>query len=194
MSFRLGKRSLRNLEGVDPDLSSVVRRAIEITTIDFTVLEGVRTLDRQKELVKKGASKTLNSRHISGHAVDVAPWVDGAIPWNDHGAFESVALAMFQAADELGVLVQWGGDWDFDGDSADESFLDMPHFQEPWPHRLEKAKEAARMRVKARRVTGTVRGFGDMTTDELKTEIDALAEMSRQFEARLKALSDRAGE
>ena len=75
--FVLGARSLKNLEGVNPNLIKVVKRAIEISPVDFAVIEGVRTKARQAELVKKGASKTMNSRHITGHAVDIAPYVGG---------------------------------------------------------------------------------------------------------------------
>lgn len=150
MSFKLGKSSLKKLEGIDADLVSVVKKAITITEIDFTVVEGLRTAERQARLLASGASKTLNSRHITGHAVDLAPWVDGKTPWKDLEAFKKVSSAMFQAADELGVLIQWGGDWDLDGDSSDESYLDMPHWQIPWPYRVESAKSAMQLRIKTR--------------------------------------------
>lgn len=109
---------MQNLSGVHPDLVAVVKRAIEITEQDFSVIEGVRNIERQRQLVAKGASKTLNSRHITGHAVDIAPW---PIDWEDLKRFEIMADAMKQAADELGVDVEWGGDW--------RSFYDGPHFQ-----------------------------------------------------------------
>lgn len=79
--FVLGERSLKNLWGVHPDLVAVVKRAIQITRTDFAVIEGVRTKERQKELVRKGASKTMNSRHLTGHAVDIVPVKNGAISW-----------------------------------------------------------------------------------------------------------------
>lgn len=75
--FSLGARSLLRLQGVHPSLVRVVKRAIRITPVDFTVLEGVRSRERQAELVRIGASKTMNSRHLTGHAVDLAPWVGG---------------------------------------------------------------------------------------------------------------------
>lgn len=118
MTYRLGQRSMQNLSGVHPDLVAVVKRAIEITEQDFSVIEGVRNIERQRQLVAKGASKTLNSRHITGHAVDIAPW---PIDWEDLKRFEIMADAMKQAADELGVDVEWGGDW--------RTFYDGPHFQ-----------------------------------------------------------------
>lgn len=108
--FVLGKRSLDKLKGVNADLVRVVKRAIEITEIDFTVIEGVRSVARQRELVKKGASKTMNSRHITGHAVDIVPLVDGKVSWN-FNYYYPLAKAMAQAATELGVNVRWGGAW-----------------------------------------------------------------------------------
>ena len=75
MTYKLGTRSLQSLSGVHPDLVAVVKRAIQITPQDFTVIEGVRNIERQKQLVAKGASKTMNSRHITGHAVDMVPWL-----------------------------------------------------------------------------------------------------------------------
>jgi peptidoglycan LD-endopeptidase CwlK len=121
--YQLGTRSISNLRGVHPDLVKVVERAIEITKQDFTVIEGLRTKKRQEELVKKGASKTMNSRHLTGHAVDITPWVDGQISW-DWKYYNEVAEAMKQAARELNVPIEWGGNW--------ESFRDGPHWQLPW--------------------------------------------------------------
>ena len=110
MPYQLGKRSLSNLEGVHPDLVAVVKRAIQITKSDFVVIEGVRSKERQKELVAKGASKTMNSRHLTGHAVDIAPW---PITWEKQ-AFIPIVGAMKQAADELGIDVTHGHDWGWD--------------------------------------------------------------------------------
>ena len=118
--YRLGNRSLENLEGVHPDLVAVVERAISLTPQDFTVLEGLRTLDRQKELVADGKSTTLNSRHLTGHAVDIAPW---PISW-DWDKFYPIADAMKEAAQELDVDIEWGGDW--------RNFPDGPHWQLSW--------------------------------------------------------------
>ena len=115
--YQLGKKSKKKLEGVHPDLVKVVERAIEITEQDFTVLEGLRDIERQRELVNTGKSTTMNSRHLTGHAVDIAPW---PISWELEG-FYPIADAMKTAADELGVSLEWGGDW--------KSFPDGPHFQ-----------------------------------------------------------------
>lgn len=117
MGFSLGKRSKEKLRGVHPDLVSVVERAIELTEQDFTVIEGLRDIDRQRELVKTGKSTTMNSRHLDGHAVDIAPW---PISW-DWDEFYPIAAAMKQAAQELKVDLEWGGDW--------KSFPDGPHYQ-----------------------------------------------------------------
>lgn len=120
--FTLGNRSLTRLQGVHPDLVAVVKRAIELSAVDFGVTEGLRSRERQVELVSSGASKTMNSRHLTGHAVDLAAYVDGQVNW-DWPYYEELALAMKSAAQELGIPIEWGGDW--------KSFKDGPHFQLP---------------------------------------------------------------
>nr|ADV36430.1 endolysin [Edwardsiella phage eiAU]ADV36485.1 endolysin [Edwardsiella phage eiDWF]ADV36534.1 endolysin [Edwardsiella phage eiMSLS] len=80
-------------------------------------------------MVATGKSQTMNSRHLTGHAVDCAPLVAGAIPWNDRAPFKSVSDAMFAAAKEQGVAIRWGGDWNQNGRSDDERFYDGPHFE-----------------------------------------------------------------
>lgn len=120
--FKLSQRSIDRLKGVHPDLVSVVKLAIERSDVDFMVTEGLRSKERQKELVAAGASKTMNSRHITGHAVDLAAYVNG-IRW-DWPLYEKIAKAMKQAAYELNIKIEWGGDW--------KSFKDGPHFQIPW--------------------------------------------------------------
>ena len=122
-TYKLGARSESNLVGVHPDLVAVVRRAIQITEVDFTVIEGLRTKERQRELVRTGKSQTMNSRHLNGHAVDIAPWVNGTVSW-DWKYFYIIEKAMKQAAEELQISVEWGGDW--------RSFKDGPHWQLPW--------------------------------------------------------------
>jgi peptidoglycan L-alanyl-D-glutamate endopeptidase CwlK len=99
----------------------VVHRASELA--DFVVTEGVRTVMRQAELVKAGASQTMKSRHLSGHAVDLAALVGGEVRW-DWPLYTQLAKAMKQASAEAGVPLEWGGDW--------KSFKDGPHFQLPW--------------------------------------------------------------
>ena len=123
MTFVLGARSLARLKGVHPDLVKVVKRAIKITDTDFTVLEGVRTLAKQREYVAAGASKTMNSRHLTGHAVDLGALVNGKVRW-DWPLYHKIAKAMKQAAKELGIPLTWGGSW--------TKFRDGPHFELPW--------------------------------------------------------------
>lgn len=120
MAFKLGIRSRRNLLGVHPELVKVVTRAIEITDVDFIVTEGVRTQARQQILYSKGASTTMNSRHLTGHAVDLAAMVGNEIRW-DWPLYYRIAAAMKVAASELGVSIVWGGDW--------KTFKDGPHFE-----------------------------------------------------------------
>lgn len=120
MSFKLSKRSLDSLVGVHPDLVAVVKQAIKITPIDFVVIEGVRTLETQKLYVQRGVSKTMNSRHLTGHAVDLAVWL-GTIRW-EQALYDELASAVKQAAREVDVTVQWGYDlWGWDS----------PHWQLP---------------------------------------------------------------
>ncbi len=120
MGFVLGKTSRERLTGIHPDLVRVVERAIRITDVDFRVLEGRRTLARQRVLVAQGASRTLNSRHLTGHAVDLGALVNGRIAW-DWPLYHRIAAAMKLAAAELNVPIVWGGDW--------RTFKDGPHFE-----------------------------------------------------------------
>ena len=124
MPFRFSARSLARLEGIHPDLVAVMHLAIERTPIDFTVLEGLRTRERQRELVREGKSWTMNSRHLTGHAVDIAPLVNGKIDWADGSNFYCLADVVRAAAAELGVPIEWGGNW--------KTAKDGPHFQLPW--------------------------------------------------------------
>ena len=126
MSYNLSLRSRQRLSGVNPLLVDVVKRAIEITKQDFFVGEGVRSVERQKKLVASGASRTMNSRHITGHAVDLHPHpykgdhdVDGVPNSDDYDAYKPIVDAMRQAADELGVDLVYGYDWGWDA----------PHFE-----------------------------------------------------------------
>ncbi len=118
--YKLSKRSMSKLDGVHPDLIRVVRRAIQLTEIDFTITEGRRTIERQKQLVAAGASRTMNSRHITGHAVDFAALVGGKVRW-DWPLYAKIAAVFKRAAKELGVFIVWGGDW--------KSFKDGPHVE-----------------------------------------------------------------
>jgi peptidoglycan LD-endopeptidase CwlK len=148
--FVLGPRSRQRLNGVDPRLIRVVERAIGYSTVDFGVHEGLRTLARQRELVKAGASKTMNSKHLVGRAVDLVPWVSGSFRW-EWPFIYPIAVAMRRAAVELDVKLTWGGIWDrhletlpADNDGMKKAvnayvdrrralgrsaFLDGPHFE-----------------------------------------------------------------
>lgn len=123
MAYAVSQRSLDRLDGVHPDLVAVFKLALSRSPIDFTVLEGLRTTARQRELVAKGASQTMNSRHITGHAVDVAPYANGAVSW-DWPLYHQLEPVIKKAAADLGVKIEWGGDW--------ASFPDGPHWQLPW--------------------------------------------------------------
>lgn len=145
--YRLGKKSKEELKDVNPSLVAVVERAIEITEQDFTVIDGIRTSAEQQALVDSGASQTLNSRHLDGCAVDLAPYIAGRVRFEKEPMFK-VAEAMQKAAKELYVRLRWGGAWHADFTLADASprallnayaadrrrsgkriFIDMWHFE-----------------------------------------------------------------
>lgn len=119
----LSDRSRKRLQGIHPHLVRVVKRAAETPGAPpFVVIEGLRTAARQAELVERGASRTMNSRHLTGHAVDIAPLVHGRISW-DWSDYYPLADAIKAAAKAEGVPVEWGGDW--------RTFKDGPHWQLP---------------------------------------------------------------
>jgi peptidoglycan L-alanyl-D-glutamate endopeptidase CwlK len=148
MTFTLGERSKQRLVGVNQQLVRVVERAIVLTKQDFSVIEGLRSMERQRQLVAQGKSQTLNSKHITGHAVDLAAYSGGQISWKLE-QYDEIADAMAQAARDVGVGVRWGAAWNipdirrWDGsmESAmnhyiDERrrqgkrpFIDAPHFE-----------------------------------------------------------------
>ena len=121
--FSFGSRSLDRLKGIHPDLRKVMDRAIITTDIDFTILEGLRSIERQRKLLAEGATRTLRSRHLTGHAVDIAPLIEGAVSW-DWPLYHKLALIVKAAAAHERVKIEWGGDW--------RSFKDGPHWQLPW--------------------------------------------------------------
>ena len=153
MSFQLSKRSISRLEGVREDLHSTVLKAIQLTGVDFGVSCGVRSIDEQKALLKKGASQTMASKHLIqddgySHAVDLICYIDGGVSW-ELNLYHDVADAMKKAADELDVGIVWGAAWhikdlrSFEGTMEDamneyidlrrsqnrRPFIDGPHFQ-----------------------------------------------------------------
>lgn len=156
MAYNLSSRSLNNLQGVHPSLAKVVKRAIELTTQDFVVIEGVRS--REQCMINYGKGRTaaqclakgipakyanpkaakvtwlsnpFNSKHCKqkdgyGHAVDICPY---PVDWSDVKKFDVIAKAMFAAAKELGVNIRWGADWDKDGKPRERGESDSPHFE-----------------------------------------------------------------
>ena len=146
--FKLSQRSLDKLDGVKPELVEVVKRAIELTTVDFGVIEGLRTEEQQKALVEKGASQTMKSKHLTGDAVDLMAYVGGRGCW-ELNVYDEIADAVKTAATELGTPIRWGAAWtvsdlrNWEG-TAEEAmnayidirraegrrpFIDAPHFE-----------------------------------------------------------------
>jgi len=147
MTFKLSERSIDRLKGLDSSLIDVVNRAIDLTEIDFGVSEGLRTLERQKELVEKGASQTLKSKHLGGKAVDLVAYIGPRVSW-ELSVYDDIADAMRQAAKELDVTLRWGAAWHKNLSDSDMSaedlmneyidlrrsqnrrpFIDAPHFE-----------------------------------------------------------------
>ena len=136
-NYHLSERSLARLQGLHPDLTCVVKKAILLTEVDFTVLEGLRTPQRQKELVASGASRTMKSRHLTGHAVDLGAYVGGEVRW-DWSLYLKIAEAMRAASFAYGIPIRWGGTWDIlrgqgpiTSAMLSRSFPDGPHFELP---------------------------------------------------------------
>lgn len=121
-TFALSAKSQARLQGIHPQLQAVVKLAITMTDVDFAVLEGLRTVERQRELLAAGASQTMRSRHLTGHAVDLGSIVAGQVRW-DWPLYYRLADVVKGAALQLRVPVEWGGDW---------KFKDGPHWQLPW--------------------------------------------------------------
>jgi peptidoglycan L-alanyl-D-glutamate endopeptidase CwlK len=148
MTFQLSRRSKERLIGVEEDIVKVVRRAIEITKVDFGVTEGLRTLQKQKEYLERGVTTTLKSKHLEGKAVDLVAYLGSRISW-EITLYDDIADAMKQAAIELDVPIRWGAAWHipdirkFEGtmqEATDEyvalrisqgrrPFVDAPHFE-----------------------------------------------------------------
>ena len=147
--FSLGRQSLQELKGVHADLVAVVKRAIELTAQDFSVHDGLRTPEEQQRLIAAGASQTMDSRHLTGHAVDLVPVINGKLRW-EWPPIYVIADAVRVAARELGTPLRWGGAWDTDFTASTASpedlvaqyvarrkkqglraFIDGPHFELP---------------------------------------------------------------
>ena len=148
MAFNLSKRSLDKMAGVDENLVAVVKRAIELTKIDFGVIYGMRTIQEQENLVAAGKSQTMKSKHLVGRAVDLMAYVDGKGCW-ELNVYDDLCDAMKEAAKELGVAIKWGAAWSegdirtYSGTAEDammkyidlrrsegrRPFIDGPHFE-----------------------------------------------------------------
>lgn len=147
MTFKLSKRSLRRLEGVDESLAATVKLAITLTKIDFGVICGLRTVEEQRALVAKGASQTMRSKHLEGKAVDLMAYIGSRGSW-ELNLYDDLADAMRSAAKETGIVLRWGAAWhknltDWDGTAEDlmneyvdlrrgqgkRPFIDGPHFE-----------------------------------------------------------------
>jgi peptidoglycan L-alanyl-D-glutamate endopeptidase CwlK len=127
MTITLSDKNLAKLAGAHPDLQKVIKHAAALSSIDFTILEVQRTLERQKQLMAQGATRTMKSRHLVtggySHACDIAPLDGGQVSWAWPLYFK-LAPIIKQAAKEVGVPIEWGGDW--------KTFKDGPHWQLPW--------------------------------------------------------------
>jgi len=148
MSYILSERSRGNLMRVDKRLVDVVKTAIQVTTVDFGVIQGIRTVEEQKILVEKGASRTMKSKHIEGLAVDLMAYINGRGSW-ELNLYDNIADAMKKAALENEVAIRWGAAWHMPdirkwGSSMEEAmnsyidirrsegkrpFIDAPHFE-----------------------------------------------------------------
>ena len=148
MSFKLSKRSLDKLEGVNHNLVNVVHKAIQLTKVDFGVVYGLRTLEEQKKLVAAGKSQTLKSKHLDGNAVDLMAYVDGKGCW-ELNVYDNICDAMKRAARDVGCGLRWGAAWNVPditlwSGTAEEAmmsyidlrrsqgrrpFIDGPHFE-----------------------------------------------------------------
>jgi peptidoglycan LD-endopeptidase CwlK len=149
MSFKLGKGSLAKLEGVDDRMVAIVKYAIGVSKQDFSVICGLRTMEEQRALVAKGASKTMKSKHLDGHAVDLMAYIKGVGDRWELKLYDEIADAMKLAAKDLGIPVRWGAAWhinniaEYDGTMEDalkdycdlrrsqgkRPFIDAPHFE-----------------------------------------------------------------
>jgi peptidoglycan LD-endopeptidase CwlK len=136
-AFTFGAASLKELKGVHPDLVAVVERAIAISSQDFAVHDGIRSVAEQQKLVSSGASQTMDSRHISGHAVDLVPYVNGKLRW-EWPPICVIADAVRVAANERGTPLRWGGAWNVAAAYVARrrkmglrAFTDGPHFELP---------------------------------------------------------------
>ena len=131
MIWKFGTRSEQNLYNVHPNLARVVRRALKFANKDFGVIDGLRSIEVQRSHVMSRKSRTMNSRHLHGCAVDLAVYVDGKIVWEPEDVYEELARTMFQAAHVEGLVIEWGGHFGRFEQGRYKPFLDLVHFQLP---------------------------------------------------------------
>jgi hypothetical protein len=112
------------MRGVDSRLINVMNELIKL--MDVTIIEGLRTKERQEELVAKGASKTKFSKHIEGKALDLSPY---PIDWENRDGFYYMGGMIRGIAQQLGYDIRYGGDWDSDGQTKDNNFDDLVHIE-----------------------------------------------------------------
>lgn len=124
MQNKFSKESLDKLKGIDSRLQVLAHRVLE--THDCKVIYGLRTLDEQKQLLKEGLTRTLNSKHIEGRAIDLAPY---PVDWQDTKRFYYFAGIVMATASDMEIGIRWGGDWDSDNDLNDQTFMDLIHFE-----------------------------------------------------------------
>ena len=148
MAYKLSTRSQERLMGIEPELKEAVYAAIKVTKIDFGVIEGLRTEEKQKQLVESGASQTMKSKHLEGRAVDLMAYIGGRGSW-ELNVYDEIADAMKEAAVKVDVAVRWGAAWtvtdirEWEGTMEDamnsyidtrrsqgrRPFIDAPHFE-----------------------------------------------------------------
>ena len=148
MTFKLSQRSLDNLKGVNERLQKAVQHAIGETKVDFGVICGLRTIEEQRELVAKGASQTLKSKHLDGEAVDLMAYIGSRGSW-ELNLYDDIADAMREGAERANVPIRWGAAWhindirDWKGTMEEamneyidlrrkqgrRPFIDAPHFE-----------------------------------------------------------------
>lgn len=148
MTFKLSKKSLTNLQGVKLELVQVVQTAIQLSKVDFAVTQGLRTMEQQRKLVASGASQTMNSKHLTGDAVDVVAYIGSRVSW-ELNLYDDIADAFKAAAIKHGVSIRWGAAWNtndirkWDGTmeqammhyidtrrkEGKRPFIDGPHFE-----------------------------------------------------------------
>ena len=130
MNFHFGKKSREYLDTVDPQLRLVALKALELTPIDFGITEGIRSNQRQRELVEQGKSKTLKSKHIEGKAIDIVCYVSGRVTW-ELQYYQIVANAFGIASHQLGINIRWGGSWIVNDFSLNphNKFIDAVHYE-----------------------------------------------------------------